>query len=169
MPIEISWKRLRVEQLLWCLWRKTVVICTTARPDNYLEQGERSLPSWKSTQPMANPLVSSFVKVVTSHFVHWLVQSAPAVGSQSRTNWFRRPESGWSSQKERPTPTKKLNFHLAYEAESFLSARTCSCWLDQSNMFGANRQNIWCARECLQFLRNRCLEALGSKHQLGAR
>ena len=59
---------------------------TTGSPDKYLEQVERSLSSWTSTQPMVSLLVSSFVKVVTGHFVHWLAQSAPAVGSQSLTN-----------------------------------------------------------------------------------
>ncbi|QNI87638.1 hypothetical protein SynROS8604_03237 [Synechococcus sp. ROS8604] len=38
MPIEISLQRLRVEWCFSCLWRKTVVIRTTASPDNFLEQ-----------------------------------------------------------------------------------------------------------------------------------
>ena len=43
---------------------------------------------WKSTLPTPNRLVSSFVRVITNHFVLWPAQSAPA--------------ANWPVQKHRP-------------------------------------------------------------------
>ena len=54
---------------------------------------------WKSTLPTPNRLVSSFVRVITNHFVLWPAQSAPAANWQVQKHRPKRADPGRQTAK----------------------------------------------------------------------